>query len=79
MAVAQWFTLVRFREDPSHLTGVAQARDAREALGLVEQWQEHFPDDTTVVFDPQNKPVERTLLESLAEAAPRTGGDALES
>ena len=78
MAVAQWFTLVRFQADPSHLTGVAQARDAREALALLEQWQDRFPNDTTVVFDPENKPVERALLEALTEG--RTAAhDALES
>jgi hypothetical protein len=78
MAVAQWFTLVRFQGDPSHLTGVAQARDAREALALLGQWQDRFPDHTTVVFDPENKPVEQTLLESLVEAQPASK-DALES
>ncbi len=79
MAVAQWFTLVRFQGDPSHLTGVAQARDARETLALIEQWQQRFPDETTVVFDPQNKPVERSLLESQVEAALQADVDRLES
>lgn len=78
MAVAQWFTLVRFQGDPSHLTGVAQARDAREALALLEQWQDRFPNDTTVVFDPENRPVERALLEALTEGRP-AAHDALES
>ncbi len=79
MAVAQWFTLVRFQGDPSHLTGVAQARDARETLALMEQWQQRFPDETTVVFDPLNKPVDRSLLESQAETALHAEQDRPES
>ena len=70
MAAAHWFTLVRFQDDPSHLTGVAQARTARETLALLQQWGKRFPADTTIVFDPRNKPVERALLEALVHEPP---------
>ncbi len=77
MAADQWFTLVRFNADPSHLTGVAQTRNARETLALLDQWQERFPAETTVVFDPDNKPVERSLIEPLDQGATRRGSAGL--
>ncbi|HZQ38711.1 MAG TPA: hypothetical protein VFD32_22490 [Dehalococcoidia bacterium] len=79
MAMAQWFTLVRFNGDPSHLTGVAQARDAREALALLAQWLDRYPDDTTVIFDPENKPVDRAVLEAQTVNVATASEDALQS
>lgn len=64
-----WYTLVRFKDDPQHLTGVSQTRTAAEALALVADWTSAYPDHTTVVFDPKNAPVNRrTLAESGAAA-----------
>ncbi|HEY7294025.1 MAG TPA: hypothetical protein VH916_03245 [Dehalococcoidia bacterium] len=71
MATGQWFTLVRFRGDPTHLTGVAQTRNARETLTLLDAWDARYPEETTVVFDPQNKPLERSLIEWLASGPSR--------
>jgi hypothetical protein len=58
----QWFTLVRFQDSPQHLTGVSQARTALEALDQLRAWDGAYPADTTVVFDPQNRPLERQQL-----------------
>jgi hypothetical protein len=66
MSAGQWFTLVRFRGDPQHLTGVSQPRTAREALDLLTSWEQAYRDDTTVVFDPDQRPLERSTLEYLA-------------
>jgi hypothetical protein len=66
MAAEQWYTLVRFQQTPQQLTGVSQARTADEALMQAQAWEEHFPVDTTVVFGPDNRPMDRTQLEYLA-------------
>ncbi len=66
MPTGQWFTLVRFHQRPEQLTGVSQARTAQEALLVLERWDGEFPADTSVVFDPRNRPVDRHLLEYLA-------------
>ncbi|HLZ72399.1 MAG TPA: hypothetical protein VKV26_21045 [Dehalococcoidia bacterium] len=64
-----WYTLVRFKDAPQHITGVSQTRTAAEALVLMDTWEREFPDQTTVVFDPKNAPVTR---KTLAEAQPAT-------
>jgi hypothetical protein len=62
-----WYTLIRFKDDPQHITGVSQARTAEEALSLMDAWASAHPDHTTVVFDPKNTPVNRrTLTEGVA-------------
>ncbi len=71
MSSPQWFTLIRFRERPECLTGVCQARTPSEALALLEEWETRFSAETTVVFDPRNRPVERTALEWLTYGSPR--------
>lgn len=72
-----WYTLVRFKDDPQHITGVSQARTAEEALSLMDAWASAHPDHTTVVFDPKNTPVNRkTLAES---AIAKAGAAALGS
>ncbi|HZQ35748.1 MAG TPA: hypothetical protein VFD32_07435 [Dehalococcoidia bacterium] len=57
-----WYTLVRFKDDPQHITGVSQARTPEEALSLMDTWGNAYPDHTTVVFDPKNAPVNRRAL-----------------
>ncbi|HEY7295340.1 MAG TPA: hypothetical protein VH916_09865 [Dehalococcoidia bacterium] len=57
-----WYTLVRFKDSPQQLKGVAQARTADEALSLLDTWTREFPDHTTVVFDPKDAPVNRKVL-----------------
>ncbi len=64
-----WYTLVRFKDAPQHITGVSQARTASDALGQMETWERNFPEDTIVVFDPKNTPVARDALRSAAVAA----------
>lgn len=66
MPAGLWFTLVRFRDTPQHLTGVAQARTAQETLTLLQTWAGQYPAETTVVFDPDNRPLTRTQLEERA-------------
>ena len=66
----EWYTLVRFNETPANLTGVAQTRSAAEALRLLIEWDESYPDDTTCIFDPHNAPVSRM---ELARAIERQG------
>ncbi len=63
---AEWFTLVRFRGDPQHLTGVSEARTAREALDQCMAWEERYPGDTVIVFAPDQQPIIRAQLEFLA-------------
>lgn len=67
-----WYTLVRFKDAPQHITGVSQARTAGEAFGQMEAWEHNFPEDTVVVFDPKNIPVARR---DLAHAAATAGVD----
>jgi hypothetical protein len=62
MSADQWFTLVRFRDDPQHLTGVSQARTAQEALDQLTAWDEAYPAETTIVFDPEQHPLDRPVL-----------------
>jgi hypothetical protein len=69
MSTGQWYTLVRFRADPQHLTGVSQARTAQEALTQFSAWEQAFPDDTIVVFDRENRPLTSTQLEALARGS----------
>jgi hypothetical protein len=64
--IHSWYTLVRFQGDPQHLTGVSQARTALEALTLLQAWEDRYPEDTTVVFDVDNRPLTRAQLEDLA-------------
>ena len=66
MAPAQWYTLIRFHQSPQQLTGVSQGRTAHEALELLSAWETQYSAETTVVFDPQNRPVTRDALASLA-------------
>ena len=61
-----WYTLIRFKDSPKDMTGVSQTKTAAEALTLLDRWEAEFPDDTTVVFDPQNAPLQRTALAMLA-------------
>jgi len=61
-----WYTLIRFNGSPKDMTGVSQTKTAAEALTLLDRWADEYPDDTTVVFDPQNAPLQRTALEMLA-------------
>lgn len=65
----QWFTLVRFKGDPEHLTAVSQATTAVRALALLAEWTQRFPAEACVVFNPANHPVTRPLLERLAQAS----------
>jgi len=70
-----WYTLVRFKDDPQHITGVSQARTPAEALTLMDAWGNSFPDHTTVVFDPKNTPVNRKMLaESATGDSAAAGG-----
>lgn len=62
-----WYTLIRFKDTPKDVTGVAQVKTAGEALALLRSWESDFPDDTAVVFDPENQPLQLGLLELLAE------------
>ncbi len=66
-----WYTLVRFKDDPQHITGVSQARTPEEALAVIDSWGSAYPDHTTVVFDPKNKPVNR---KALADGSATNGG-----
>jgi hypothetical protein len=70
-----WYTLVRFREGPTNITGVSQAKTAADALQQLENWERLYPDDTTVVFDPKNAPIQRTaLVEAAGESGAAAGG-----
>jgi hypothetical protein len=62
MAAQQWYTLVRFRGTPDHLTGVSQAQTPRDALAQLAQWETAYPEDSTVVFTPENHPIDRRGL-----------------
>ena len=62
-----WYTLIRFKGTPKDVTGVSQTKTAAEALALLQSWEAGFPEDTAVVFDPENQPLQRGLLELLAE------------
>ncbi len=73
MPAAQWYTLIRFRDRPECLTGVCQARTAAETLALLDDWESRFAAETTVVFDPRNRPLERTALEWLTYGSPPRG------
>ncbi len=64
-----WYTLVRFKDAPQHITGVSQTRTPDEALSLMDAWTREFPDHTTVVFDPKNAPVNRRALADAAASA----------
>ncbi len=66
MPGGRWYTLIRFHGTPDQLTGVSQARTAQEALAQLECWEADFPTHTTVVFGPDNQPLERPQLEYLA-------------
>src|SRR5438270_7901404 len=68
-----WYTLVRFKDAPQNITGVSQAKTAADALDQFEMWEREFPDDTTVVFDPKNAPVNRRTLHEAANNAIATG------
>ena len=70
MPAPQWYTLIRFRDRPDCLTAVCQARTAAETLTLLDQWEAQFAVETTVVFDPRNRPLERTSLEWLTYGSP---------
>jgi len=65
-AETMWYTLVRFKDAPQHITGVSQAKTAGDALLLMESWEQGFPGETTVVFDPKNAPVNRKALSDSA-------------
>jgi hypothetical protein len=65
-----WYTLIRFKGSPADMTGVSQTKTAAEALTLLESWEAEYPEDTTVVFDPQNAPLQRASLEMLAVHQP---------
>lgn len=69
-----WYTLIRFRETPSDLTAVSQTKTAAEALTLLTGWETEFPDETAVVFDPENAPLQRAVLEMLATRQPSADG-----
>ena len=62
MTASQWYTLARVHQTPAQLTGITQARTAQEALLLLEEWGQDVPADTTVVFDPANRPITREAL-----------------
>jgi hypothetical protein len=66
MTAGQWYTLIRFHQTPDHLTGVAEACTAQEALQLLDGWAERYPADTTRVFTPEQRPIERAELEYAA-------------
>jgi hypothetical protein len=70
MPAPQWYTLIRFRERPEYLTGVCQARTAAETLVLLDDWEGRFGSETSVVFDPHNRPLERAALEWLTHGSP---------
>lgn len=76
MPAQQWYTLVRFKDTPEHLTGVSETRTAADAVRLVGTWEESFPADTVVVFDPQRKPMSQRALHDAA-ALPVPIADAL--
>lgn len=61
-----WYTLVRFNGTPKDMTGISQTKTAHEALSLLDAWEESFPDETSVVFDPKNQPLQRSALTDLA-------------
>ena len=68
-----WYTLVRFKDAPQHITAISQAKTAGDALGQVETWERNFPDHTIVVFDPKNAPVAREALASAASEGGHNG------
>lgn len=65
-----WYTLVRFKGSPKDITGISQTKTAPEALTLLGSWEESFPEETTVVFDPKNQPLQRVMLVDLAAQQP---------
>jgi len=67
-----WYTLVRFKDAPQHITGVSQAKTANDAASLADVWERDFPGETVVVFDPKNAPINRR---SLADAASQVAVD----
>jgi hypothetical protein len=73
MPSPQWYTLIRFRDRPECLTAVCQARTAAETLGLLDEWELRYQSDTTVVFDPRNRPLDRGALEWLTYGSPARG------
>ena len=68
-----WYTLVRFKDAPQHITGVSQAKTAADALNQMETWERDFPGETTVVFDPKNAPINRRTLTETAGRAVGNG------
>jgi len=62
MSEQHWYTLVRFRDHPGRLTGVSQAKTVLDAWTLQTRWQQAFPADTCVVFDPANRPIQGAAL-----------------
>ncbi|HZQ34481.1 MAG TPA: hypothetical protein VFD32_01015 [Dehalococcoidia bacterium] len=73
MPAAHWYTLIRFNGRPERLTAVCQARTAVETLALLDDWEVRFASETTVVFDPRNRPLERPALEWLTYGSPSRG------
>jgi hypothetical protein len=69
----RWYTLIRMRGGAQQLTVVAQVRDARAALDLLESWVTQFPDESGVVFDPDDARGERLVLEWRASVAADRG------
>jgi hypothetical protein len=66
---ARWYTLIRYRDVPTQLTAVAQAKTAAEAHLLAATWAEQYPGDTTLIFDPENTHLApRELLEHIVRA-----------
>ena len=65
-----WYTLVRFKGTPTDLTAVSQTKTAAEALALLDSWESEFPEDTALVFDPRDAPLQRSALEMLAAHQP---------
>jgi hypothetical protein len=68
MAASAHFTLVRFTDDPRHITGVAELPNAAATLQQLQTWAEAYPRDTMVVFDHANRPVPYATLEQQVAA-----------
>ncbi|HZQ35695.1 MAG TPA: hypothetical protein VFD32_07170 [Dehalococcoidia bacterium] len=68
MASNGHFTLVRFKDDAQHITGVAELADASTSLQQVRAWAAAHPEEQFVVFDRDLRPVPRAQLEQLAKA-----------
>lgn len=64
-----WYTLFRFLGTPEHLTAVAQTKTATEAHALIGDWTGQWPDETSLVFDTANHPVEPSLLVATASTS----------